>query len=175
MPRIAFLFPGQGAQAIGMGHALCESLPAAKQLFDAAAEILGFDLRDVCANGPVERLNATDISQPAIYVASLAALESLKASDPDAVASCAGAAGLSLGEYTALTFAGAVSFEDGLKVVQARGRAMQAASDANPGGMISILGLERGQVESIRDEAARAGLLQLANLLCPGNIAVSGN
>jgi [acyl-carrier-protein] S-malonyltransferase len=175
MPRIAFLFPGQGAQAISMGQALCESLPAAKQLFDAAAAILGYSLQEICAHGPVEKLNATDVSQPAIYVASLAALESLKAKDSQAVTACAGAAGLSLGEYTALTFAGAVSFEDGLKVVQARGRAMQAASDAKPGGMISILGLDRGQVESIRDEASKTGLLQLANLLCPGNIAVSGD
>jgi [acyl-carrier-protein] S-malonyltransferase len=174
MPRIAFLFPGQGAQAIGMGQALCDSLPAAKQLFDRAAAVLGYDLLGICTSGPIEKLNATDVSQPAIYVASLAALESLQASDPGSVTECAGTAGLSLGEYTALTFADALSFEDGLKVVQARGRAMQAAADAKPGGMISILGLERTQVDSICSEAASAGLLQLANLLCPGNIAVSG-
>src|SRR5207248_546486 len=115
-----------------------------------------------------------DVSQPALYVASLAALESLKASDPALVEACAGAAGLSLGEYTALTFAGALDFEEGLRVVQARGRAMQAAADATPGGMMSILGLERFQVEAICDEASGAGLVQVANLLCPGNIAVSG-
>ena len=99
-----------------MGLALCESLPAAKQLFDKAAVTLGYDLLNVCANGPVEKLNATDVSQPAIYVASLAALESLSAIEPETVAACAGTAGLSLGEYTALTFAGALSFEDGLRV-----------------------------------------------------------
>ena len=175
MPRIAFLFPGQGAQFVGMGKSLCESLPTAKQPFDSASSILGFDLLDLCANGPAERLNATDVSQPAIYVASLAALESLKVSEPAAVSECAATAGLSLGEYTALAFAGAASsFEDGLKIVRARGQAMQAAADAKPGGMMSILALERFQVESICDEAGSAGLIRIANLLCPGNIAVSG-
>lgn len=174
MPRAAFLFPGQGAQAVGMSRELCEKLPAARSLFDAASAVLGYDLLAVCADGPADRLNATDVSQPAIYVASLAALESLKASDPAVANDVAGTAGLSLGEYTALTFAGALSFEDGLRVVQARGRAMQAAADATEGGMVSILGLERFQVESICDEASSAGTLQIANLLCPGNIAVSG-
>src|SRR5205823_861971 len=129
MPRIAFLFPGQGAQAIGMGRAVCEALPAARKVFDDAAAILGYDLLDVCTKGPAERLNATDVSQPALYVASLAALESLKQSDPAAVEACAGAAGLSLGEYTALPFAGALDFADGLRVVQQRGRAMRAAPE----------------------------------------------
>jgi [acyl-carrier-protein] S-malonyltransferase len=174
MARIAFLFPGQGAQTVGMGAAACQTSPAAKQLFDHAADILGYDLLAVCTGGPPERLNATDVSQPAIYVASLAALETLKASEPAAVEACAGAAGLSLGEYTALTFAGALDFADGLRVVQARGRAMQAASDANPGGMLSILAMERPQVEAVCELASKAGLIRVANLLCPGNIAVSG-
>jgi len=174
MPRIAFLFPGQGAQSLGMGRAVCESLPVARKLFDDAADILGYDLLDVCTKGPAERLNATDVSQPALYVASLAALESLKKSDPAAVEACVGTAGLSLGEYTALTFAGAIDFADGLRVVQQRGRAMQSASEKTAGGMMSLLGLELHQVESICDEAAQAGTIQIANLLCPGNIAVSG-
>jgi len=175
MPRVAFLFPGQGAQAAGMGQALCQSVPAAKRLFDQAADVLGYDLLAVCAAGPAEKLNATDVSQPAIFVASLAALESLKAGDPAAVEACAGTAGLSLGEYTALAFAGALSFADGLRVVQARGRAMQAAADAHPGGMLSVLGLERPQVESVCRAASSAGTVRVANLLCPGNVAVSGN
>src|SRR5262245_45725111 len=174
MPRVAFLFPGQGAQTVGMAKALCESLPAAQRLFDEAAGVLGYDLLDACANGPAEKLNATDVSQPAIYVASLAALESLRASDPAAVEAWAGTAGLSLGEYTALTFAGALTFADGLRVVQRRGRAMQAASEAHPGGMMSILGMEREQVQAVCAEASEAGLIEVANLLCPGNIAVSG-
>jgi [acyl-carrier-protein] S-malonyltransferase len=175
MPRVAFLFPGQGAQAVGMGQALCEKLPAARALFDEAAAVLGFDLLAVCANGPAERLNATDVSQPAIYVASLAALESLKASDPAAVEACGAVAGLSLGEYTALTFAGALGFADGLRVVQRRGQAMQAASEAKPGGMLSVIGLEHAQVVGLCDEAAQAGLIRVANLLSPGNIVVSGD
>jgi [acyl-carrier-protein] S-malonyltransferase len=158
-----------------MGQAACESSPAARRLFDEAAGILGYDLFAVCTNGPAERLNATDVSQPAIYVASLAALETLKANDEAAVQSSAATGGLSLGEYTALTFAGTLTFADGLRVVQARGRAMQAASDANPGGMLSILGLERPQVEAICHSASATGLIQVANLLCPGNIAVSGS
>src|SRR5436305_15265123 len=115
MAKIAFLFPGQGAQAVGMGHELDAELPEVKSLFDRAGEILGFDLRKVCFEGPPEALEATDVSQPAIFVASLAALEGLKASDPGVVDACEGAAGLSLGEYTALVFAGALDFEQGLK------------------------------------------------------------
>jgi [acyl-carrier-protein] S-malonyltransferase len=175
MSRIAFLFPGQGAQAVGMGRQLCESLPAARRLFDEAAEILGYDLAAVCANGTAERLNATDVSQPAIFVTSLAALEALRQSDPAAVSDCKAAAGLSLGEYTALVFAGALSFRDGLRVVQRRGRAMQAASDATAGGMVSVLGLEPGQVADLCAAARGGGTLEVANLLCPGNIAVSGS
>src|SRR5262245_16236806 len=106
MPTIAFLFPGQGAQFVGMGRGLCNELPAARALFERSNEIVGIDLSTLCFDGPAEALNATDVSQPALYVASLAALESLKTSNPDAVAACQGAAGLSLGEYTALVFAG---------------------------------------------------------------------
>jgi [acyl-carrier-protein] S-malonyltransferase len=175
MSRVAFLFPGQGAQVVGMGRALCEACPAARTLFDQAAEVLGYDLFAVCADGPVERLNATDVSQPAIYVASLAALESLKTSDPAAADACAGTAGLSLGEYTALTIAGALSFLDGLRVVQARGRAMQAAADAQPGGMVSVLAMERPDVEAVCAAASVVGVIRIANLLCPGNIAISGD
>jgi [acyl-carrier-protein] S-malonyltransferase len=174
MPRIAFLFPGQGAQALGMGRSACEALPAARKLFDDAATVLGYDLLEVCTKGPAERLNATDVSQPALYVAGLAALESLKKSDAAAVEACAGTAGLSLGEYTALTFAGALDFADGLRVVRQRGRAMQAASEKTASGMMSVLGLEQHQIEAICDEASQAGVIQIANLLCPGNIAVSG-
>lgn len=175
MSKIAFLFPGQGAQAVGMGKQLCETLPAARKLFDEANAILGYDLADICFNGPAERLNSTVISQPALFVAGLAALESLKASEPDVVAQCAGSAGLSLGEYTALVFAGALGFADGLRVVQRRGEAMQAASDATPSGMVSVIGLELPQVEELCAASRETAVLQVANLLCPGNIVVSGN
>jgi [acyl-carrier-protein] S-malonyltransferase len=174
MARIAFLFPGQGAQAVGMGRQLLETIPAARQLFDQAASILGYDLAGVCLSGPVEKLNSTVISQPAIFVASLAALESLRATDAAIIEQCSAAAGLSLGEYTALVFAGALGFGDGLRVVQRRGEAMQAAADATPSGMVSVLGLEQPQVEELCAAARGNETLEVANLLCPGNIVVSG-
>ncbi len=175
MTKIAFLFPGQGAQTVGMGAALAASLPQAKSLFDQAADILGYDLLQLCSEGPEEKLNSTVYSQPALFVCSLAALEQLKHDSPEVVESCSAAAGLSLGEYTALTFAGAIEFEAGLRVVQIRGQAMQDAADAVASGMVSVLGLDREQIEALCDEARGDDVLQLANLLCPGNIVVSGS
>ncbi len=174
MPKIAFLFPGQGAQFVGMGLQLDREVPAVTALFDRAGEILGIDLRRLCTLGPAEALEATDVSQPAIFVASLAALESLKLSNPDVVAACRGAAGLSLGEYTALVFAGAIDFEAGLKVVQRRGQAMQAASLATPSGMTSVLGLDEPAIDELCRRVEPFGRLWKANLLGPGNVVVSG-
>ena len=174
MAKVAFLFPGQGAQVVGMAGDLCRSLPSARDLFDRAATILGYDLLAVCTDGPKERLDSTVVSQPAIYVASLAALKSLEQSEPDAAGECIATAGLSLGEYTALTFAGALSFEDGLRLVRKRGEAMQAAADARAGGMVSILMLEQPQVEAIVTRASEKGVVRIANYLCPGNLVVSG-
>jgi [acyl-carrier-protein] S-malonyltransferase len=173
--KTAFLFPGQGAQTVGMGAQLAASLPAAKAIFDRAADILGYDLLAFCIEGPAEKLNSTVYSQPALFVCSLAALEQLKLDSPEVVAGCAVTAGLSLGEYTALVFAGAIDFDAGLRLVQARGRAMQDASDAVPSGMVSILGVQREEIESLCDQARGEGVLQLANILCPGNIVVSGD
>ena len=177
MSSTAFLFPGQGAQHVGMGRDLCAALPAAKDLFDRASAVLGYDLLGVCTNGPAERLNATDVSQPAIFVASLAALEQLKATQPDLLNGVTATAGLSLGEYTALVFAGVMTFDDALRVVKARGEAMQAAAEATPGGMVAILGMEVPEVEVLVAEAqaAAGGVLRVANLLCPGNTVVSGS
>jgi [acyl-carrier-protein] S-malonyltransferase len=175
MSRAAFLFPGQGAQTVGMAKPLCDTQLAARALFDEARSILGYDLLDVCANGPAERLNSTVVSQPAIFVASLAALDSLRHSDSAAEATCVATAGLSLGEYTALTFAGALTFADGLRLVQKRGEAMQAAADATPSAMVSVLGLEQAKVEELCAKARPAGLIEVANLLCPSNIVVSGS
>ncbi len=174
MAKIAFLFPGQGAQSVGMCRELDQELPAVQELFDRAGEILGIDLRRLCIEGPADALEATDVSQPAIYVASLAALESLKVSNPDLVGSCEGAAGLSLGEYTALTFAGALDFEAGLRLVRRRGQAMQAAAVATPSGMTSVLGLDEPAVDELCRRVAPTGRLWKANLLGPGNIVVSG-
>jgi len=157
-----------------MGLELYNSLAAAKRMFDDAYDILGYSLIDICGRGPVEKLNSTEVSQPAIYVASLAALESLRAKEPGVETECVATAGLSLGEYTALTFAGALSFGDGLKLVQKRGQAMQAAADATPGAMVSVLGLAQDKVEELCRQARSAGTVEVANLLCPGNIVVSG-
>ncbi|WP_010586914.1 ACP S-malonyltransferase [Schlesneria paludicola] len=175
MAKIAFLFPGQGAQHIGMGKVIASRFPAARQLYDRASEILGFDLASVCFDGPAERLDTTIVSQPALFVSSLAALEMLRAEKPEVVDGCAMAAGLSLGEYTALVFAGAMSFEDGLRVVQRRGEAMQQAADANPSSMVSALLLNPEQVAKVRDDAASAGQIWVANYLCPGNTVLSGD
>ncbi|MBN2295253.1 MAG: ACP S-malonyltransferase [Pirellulales bacterium] len=175
MSRIAFLFPGQGAQFVGMGRQLVESLPAARKLFDQAESVLGYDLAELCFEGPAEKLDSTVCSQPALFVTSLAALESLRDETPEVVLSCEAAAGLSLGEYTAMVFAGVMEFEAGLMLVQQRGAAMQRASDATPSGMVSILGLERSQVEELCDEARGDDTLEIANLLCPGNIVISGS
>ena len=174
MGTTAFLFPGQGAQQVGMGRAVCERSAKATQLYERASEVLGFDLRAMCLSGPKERLDATDVSQPALFVSSLAAIEWLDEERPGFTQQCEMAAGLSLGEYTALTFAGAFSFEDGLRLVQLRGQAMQSAANRTPSGMVSALLLSREQAAEVRDTAAGNQVLQLANFLCPGNTVLSG-
>lgn len=135
--KVGFMFPGQGAQAVGMGGGLANDIPAAKALYDTASAILGYDLLSKCVNGPKEELDSTVIAQTAIFVSSMAALEKLKIDEPGAIAECTVAMGLSLGEYSALCFAGAFSFEDGVKLTKARGEAMQAAADATKSGMVN--------------------------------------
>ncbi|KAH8519905.1 hypothetical protein H0E87_001376 [Populus deltoides] len=169
-PTSAFLFPGQGAQAVGMGKE-AQSVSAAAQLYEKANDILG---------GPKEKLDSTVISQPAIYVTSLAAVEVLRARDggQQIIDSVDVTCGLSLGEYTALAFAGAFSFEDGLKLVKLRGEAMQEAADAAKSAMVSVIGLDADKVQQLCDAANQDvdedNKVQIANYLCPGNYAVSG-
>lgn len=177
--KTVFMFPGQGAQAVDMGVQAAETVPRAKELYEIASTILGYDLLETI-KGPKEKLDTTAVSQPAIFVSSLAAVEKLRASGPDgeaAIAAADAACGLSLGEYTALAFAGAISFEDGVKITKARGEAMQAASDAAKSGMVSVIGLDSDKVSELCAAAAEktGEPIAIANYLCPGNYACSGS
>ncbi len=174
MGKIAFLFPGQGAQMVGMGKRLAESLPVARRLYDRAEELLGYDLAKLCFEGPADVLDSTIYSQPALFVTSLAALESLRAQSAEVVDACEAAAGLSLGEYTAMVFAGVMDFDEGLMMVQKRGAAMQEAADATPSGMVTILGLDHAAVESLCLQSRQGEVLEIANLLCADMLVISG-
>jgi [acyl-carrier-protein] S-malonyltransferase len=168
------LCPGQGAQAVGMGKALAEKSAGARALFDQAGKVLGFDLAAVCFNGPEDRLHQTDVSQPALFVTGAASFVAAKEQgklDPSGVTAWAG---LSLGEYTALQLAGVFGFEDGLKLVAARGRYMQEAAVAVPSGMVAIMGADEAAVLGLCERAAGGEVLVPANYNAPGQIVVSG-
>lgn len=169
----ALLFPGQGAQLVGMGKDLYASSPGAKRVFDEANESLGTDLAKACFEGPAEVLERTDVCQPAILVMSVAALEAAREKLGRAIPAKA-AAGLSLGEYSALVAAEALAFRDAVQLVRLRGQAMQEACDAKPSTMATVLGLERAQVEEACKRGSAHGVCVLANLLGPGQIAISG-
>lgn len=171
----AILFPGQGAQDIGMGQWLCESFPIANDLFQQANEILGYDLQALCKDGPKERLDATEFSQPALFTVGMAAAKVLQDQQPERLANIKATAGLSLGEYTAVCFAGGLEFADALRLVQRRGQAMQAAADAVQSGMASVIGMKLDDLQAVCDQVKDDDVLRPANLLCPGNIAVSGH
>lgn len=164
------LFPGQGAQAVGMGRELAEGLDECRALFARAGEVLGFDLLKLCAEGPIEELTKSDVAQPAIFTVSRAARAAL-AHFAGKKFQVAGAAGHSLGEWAALHEAGAVSFEDALRVLRARGRFMQEACEATPGGMLTIIGLPLDKVR----EVAQASGLEIANLNSPAQTVLSGH
>src|SRR5581483_259532 len=166
--KTALLFAGQGAQAVGMGKDLAEQFPSAKAWFDRANAALGYDLAGICFNGPEPELTKTENAQPGIFLVSWVAFELLK----EKVGSLAfeATAGLSLGEFTALTAAGALGFEEGLKVVRQRGRFMQEACEVTRGGMAAVIGLDEGPT---REVCATAGV-ELANLNCPGQLVISG-
>jgi len=172
--KTAFLFPGQGAQHVGMGKDVASAFPAAAEIFGRANAVLGFDLASLCFEGPAEQLNSTTISQPAIFTTSAAILQVLRTSPRTAGLRPDVTAGLSLGEYTALYAAGVLRFEEALELVHKRGLAMQAAADQADGAMVTIIGLDTEKIDLLCREASRAGLLEAVNFNCPGQIVLSG-
>lgn len=175
------LCPGQGAQALGMAKAWADKSPEARKVFDEADRTLGTrlgtKLSQLCFEGPVERLNQTDAAQPALYTAAVASWRALLAQwgKGEGEAKIQATAGLSLGEYTALHLAGAVSFAEGLELVTLRGRAMQDAAEASPGGMVALIGAEEAQATEVCDAARGSDVLVCANFNAPGQIVLSGH
>ena len=171
----AFVFPGQGSQSIGMGYDLASNNPSAKKIFAEADKILGFDLSSICWEGPKTKLDDTYNTQPALYTCSMAVLTALQEKLGEFTP--AFAAGHSLGEISALASTGAMTFEDGLKLVRERGRLMSLAGENNPGGMAAILKMESTKLVEICKQASKeTGLyVQVANDNCPGQLVISGD
>lgn len=168
----AVLFPGQGAQFAGMGRDFCVAFPRAQETFDEASQALGFSLSDLCWD-QAETINRTDVAQPAIFVTGAAVMRVAMERGLDPVAAPL-TAGLSLGEYTALWFADALSFTDAVRLVRLRGEAMQAASEEIPSSMVSLMGATREQAEVLCQAASSAGICSVANLNAPGQVIASG-
>lgn len=171
---VVHLFPGQGSQYVGMGRNLYAAYPAARAVFDQADRILEMPLSRLCFDGPADRLNDTVNTQPALFTVSIAALRVLKAENKVTAPDCV--IGHSMGEFSALVAAGALSFEDGLRLVRERGRLMKQAGDSNPGGMAAVLGMTREALEEICATAREAvgEYVGIANDNCPGQVVISG-
>ncbi|MED1798433.1 ACP S-malonyltransferase [Brevibacillus porteri] len=174
MGKVAFVFPGQGSQFVGMGQALSEQSEAAHHIFEQADEALGFSLSGLCFAGPEEELKLTANTQPAILTASIAVMAALNEKLPDYKP--AFVAGHSLGEYSALVAAGALSFADAVKTVRARGQFMEEAVPAGQGAMAAVLNMDRAALHAVCEEVTASGHpVQLANMNCPGQIVISGS
>ena len=170
----AFVFPGQGSQAVGMGKELAEKYPIAKETFEEADSILGFSISQLMWNGPAEELNETVNTQPALYIHSIAAWRTFTHLYADLKP--ATVAGHSLGELSAITAAGVLSFSDGVRLVRRRGELMKRAGELNPGGMAAILNLEIAALDQVCDQASKNGeVVQVANDNCPGQVVISGH
>jgi [acyl-carrier-protein] S-malonyltransferase len=170
-PNIAFVFPGQGSQYVGMGKDICEQYPIAKKIFDEAEDALGFSLSQLCFSGPETELKLTENTQPAILTVSVAALRVLEA---ETALRPAFVAGHSLGEYSALVAVGALRFADAVKIVRQRGRLMQQAVPAGAGAMAVILGMEMAAVQSLCVDAGQGEVVSPANYNGGGQIVIAG-
>ncbi|MBZ9689670.1 ACP S-malonyltransferase [Clostridium estertheticum] len=170
MSKTAFIFPGQGAQYIGMGKELFDNIEVCKNIFNIADKELDFELSKLCFEGTQEELNITENTQPAILTTSIAALMALSQQG----VKCDVTAGLSLGEYSALVCSGAMEFKDAVKLVKKRGRFMQQAVPVGIGTMAAIIGLEANFVEQACIEARTSGIVEIANFNCPGQIVIAG-